>query len=197
MELLGQKLCASVILINIAKLPSIKVITIYILIRNVWECPFPASSLILWVLTLCDHFAIFANIIGKKWFFSILLTCICHIMRKVEHPFTCWISSIFAFVCTIRSYLLPIFIRSGILFYWFVVALCKLEKLVLSPWYKLQIFSQLVTCLFFFFWPQRAVCRILIPWPGIEPRPWHWKLRFLTTGTPGNSLSLVFLLNLR
>ena len=27
----------------------------------------------------------------------------------------------------------------------------------------------------------------LVPWPGIEPRPWQWKHWVLTTGPPGNS----------
>ena len=35
---------------------------------------------------------------------------------------------------------------------------------------------------FFFFWPCYMVCRILVPWPGIEPRPWQWKRQVLTTG---------------
>ena len=30
-------------------------------------------------------------------------------------------------------------------------------------------------------------CRILVPWPGIEPGPQQWKCRVLTTGLPGNS----------
>ena len=33
-------------------------------------------------------------------------------------------------------------------------------------------------------------CRILVPWPGIEPGPWQWKCRVLTTGPPGNFLEL-------
>ena len=31
-------------------------------------------------------------------------------------------------------------------------------------------------------------CGILVPWPGIEPHPLHWKPGVLTTGLPGNSL---------
>ena len=47
-------------------------------------------------------------------------------------------------------------------------------------------------CLFGFgvfvcFWPWCSACGILVPWPGIELRPWQWKLRVLTTGFPGNS----------
>ena len=30
-------------------------------------------------------------------------------------------------------------------------------------------------------------CRILVPWPGIEPGPWQWKRQVLTTKLPGNS----------
>ena len=37
------------------------------------------------------------------------------------------------------------------------------------------------------FWPWCSACGILVPWPGIELRPWQWKLRVLTTGFPGNS----------
>ena len=35
-------------------------------------------------------------------------------------------------------------------------------------------------------------CRILVPWPGIEPRPWPWKCQGLTTGPLGNSLENPF-----
>ena len=45
----------------------------------------------------------------------------------------------------------------------------------------------------FFFWPHCMACRILVPWPGIEPCPLQWKCRVLTTGLPGNSLVSLFL----
>ena len=32
-----------------------------------------------------------------------------------------------------------------------------------------------------------AVCGILVPWPGVEPRPLQWKRRVLTAGPPGKS----------
>ena len=41
-----------------------------------------------------------------------------------------------------------------------------------------------------FFWLHCKACRILVPWPGIESGPWHWKLWVLTTGPPGNSLEI-------
>ena len=31
-----------------------------------------------------------------------------------------------------------------------------------------------------FFWPPCAACGILVPQPGIEPRPWQWKHQVLT-----------------
>ena len=40
---------------------------------------------------------------------------------------------------------------------------------------------------FFFFG-----CRILVPWPGIEPMPLAVKARVLTTGLPGNSFGRGF-----
>lgn len=76
------------------------------------------------------YFVIFANVIGKKRFFNEVLFCIS--IRKVEHLFMCWILSILAFVHTMRSYLLPIFNKSWTFYYSFVVALCTLEKLILS-----------------------------------------------------------------
>ena len=43
--------------------------------------------------------------------------------------------------------------------------------------------------LIFSFWPGLSACRILVPQPGIKPRPQQWKLRLgvLTTGPPGKS----------
>ena len=40
---------------------------------------------------------------------------------------------------------------------------------------------------FFFFLPRCMACKILIPWPGIEPGPWQWKCRVLITRPLGNS----------
>ena len=34
----------------------------------------------------------------------------------------------------------------------------------------------------FFFWLCLVACRILVPWPGIEPRPWHWKCQSVAGG---------------
>ena len=38
-----------------------------------------------------------------------------------------------------------------------------------------------------FFWPPGEGCRILVPWPGIELTPLHWKLWVPTTGPLGKS----------
>ena len=37
-----------------------------------------------------------------------------------------------------------------------------------------------------------VACGILVPWPGIEQRPWQWKCRVLITGPPGNSPKITF-----
>ena len=39
----------------------------------------------------------------------------------------------------------------------------------------------------FLFQPSHTACGILVPTPGIEPKPRHWKLGVLTTGPPGRS----------
>ena len=45
---------------------------------------------------------------------------------------------------------------------------------------------------FFFFLLHQMACRILVPWPGTEPVPLHWKLGVLATGPPGKSLYIYF-----
>ena len=47
---------------------------------------------------------------------------------------------------------------------------------------------------FFFFQSCCAACEILVPGPGVEPGPWQWKHRVLTTGLPRNSLFILFLI---
>ena len=47
---------------------------------------------------------------------------------------------------------------------------------------------------FFFFWPCHITCRILVPWPGIEPQPQQWKLQVLTSERPENyEVTLIYL----
>ena len=40
-------------------------------------------------------------------------------------------------------------------------------------------------------WHMGNSLQILVPWAGIEPTPWQWKHRVLTTGLPGNSLDYI------
>lgn len=79
-ELLGQKLCTLVILINILKLPLEKVVTIYVLISD-WECPVPHIL----TSTVSSHTLWSSSILEVKHGFSVILFCISHIIRKVEH----------------------------------------------------------------------------------------------------------------
>ena len=48
-------------------------------------------------------------------------------------------------------------------------------------------YSGLSQTWFSFFCPHHVACGILVPQPGIEPRPQHWKRWVLTTGLPGSS----------
>ena len=41
-----------------------------------------------------------------------------------------------------------------------------------------------------FFWSYLASCRILVPWPGVEPRARQWKYQVLTAGPSGISMFL-------
>ena len=49
--------------------------------------------------------------------------------------------------------------------------------------------SDRASIFFFFFAAPGLTCSVwdLIPSPGIEPRPLHWRLRALATGLPGKS----------
>ena len=40
---------------------------------------------------------------------------------------------------------------------------------------------------YFYFCPHTVAWRILVPWPGIEPRLWQWNFWILTTGPLENS----------
>ena len=42
-----------------------------------------------------------------------------------------------------------------------------------------------------FIWLYCVACGIFVLWPRIEPRPWQWKHRVLTTGPPGNSQEMI------
>ena len=48
--------------------------------------------------------------------------------------------------------------------------------------------AMLLSLFFFSFRSHHAACRILVPQPGIELKPWQWKHWVLTPGSPGNSL---------
>ena len=43
-------------------------------------------------------------------------------------------------------------------------------------------------CLFvcLVFWLHHAACRVLFPWPGMEPAPLHWERQVLATGPQGS-----------
>ena len=51
---------------------------------------------------------------------------------------------------------------------------------------------------YLFIWLWLSSCRILVPWPGVEPTLLLWKHRVLTTGQLGNSpviIMLIFCIN--
>ena len=55
-------------------------------------------------------------------------------------------------------------------------------------------FITFLSCFFLLllFLPHCTVCRILVPRPGIEPRPQKWKCQVLTTELPENSHNFLF-----
>ena len=69
----------------------------------------------------------------------------------------------------------------------FLMNIWVYQVLVLQYIYIDKIMYFFPLFFYLFFWPRHVACRILVPWPGIEPRPRQWKRRVLTTGPPGNS----------
>lgn len=65
---------------------------------------------------------------------------------------------------------------------------CFLNSCFFSP-----VCIDYVRFLLFLFWRCHRVCRILVPQPGIEPRPWQWKRWIIPTRPPGNSLNFSFI----
>ena len=46
------------------------------------------------------------------------------------------------------------------------------KEIVYSRWWVLCLYSLILMMSFFFFWQHHTHCGILVPWPGIKPRPW-------------------------
>lgn len=62
------------------------------------------------------------------------------------------------------------------IFYSVVVVDCKCSWDFLERWWNLRLWIGKKTIFgnlffFFFFWARLTACRILVPWPGMEPRP--------------------------
>ena len=56
--------------------------------------------------------------------------------------------------------------------------------------HSVLVFVCLLGLFFFFFWVSHKGCGILVPRPGIKPRPWHWEWEVL-----GNSLGWTVLIS--
>ena len=75
------------------------------------------------------------------------------------------------------GYCTRIFISRIFIWFFYIISLY---------WYSLSdetLSSSLLLRFFlsFFFWPCHTACGILVPGPGIEPRPWQWKSWVLGT----------------
>ena len=75
-----------------------------------------------------------------------------------------------------------------------VFILCSdLSTLSLPPCFWLAVkwhrmITSYSTYYYYYFWSSLVASKILVPRPGIEPGPWQWKSRFLSTSPPGSSL---------
>ena len=106
-----------------------------------------------------------------------------------------------------------LFIHSSLLDIWIIFIFSAMKdypvmNIYLTPLHKhmlsflglnsrMQLLGQIVSFLstfffFFLFWPHHEAYGILVPWPGIVPGPWQWKLWVLTTGLSRNSLASLF-----
>ena len=107
-------------------------------------------------------------------------------------PFACWFSlSLSETDPTVSS--IPLLTLKGHDSYW-------IFRITISG----SLYSELIRDIkskfknnFFFFLPRCGSCRISVPWPGIEPRQWHWKHQVLITRSPGNSPNKKAFLHIR
>ena len=79
----------------------------------------------------------------------------------------------------IRTLFLLITFIYLLLFYWSIVDLRFVNFCCTAKWFSYTYIY------LFFFWPCHTTCGILIPQPGIETVPLHWKHKVLTTRPPG------------
>ena len=103
----------------------------------------------------------------RMW--TILVDVLCESEKNVHSAIVGWSINVSWLIVLLKSYI------SLLIFYLF----SYWEGFWKSP-------TVIVGCLIFF-WLHHAACRILIPWPGIEPHPLQWKHGVLITGLPGNS----------
>ena len=69
-----------------------------------------------------------------------------------------------SWVCIPALTLLGCYVKSGFIYYFF--------KLFIYYYFKLLLLFFILTFVFLiYFWPCLTACGILVPWPGIEPRP--------------------------
>lgn len=123
---LGQRVNAVIILLNVARFPSIVVVQFYISFSCVCKCPFPYR--------LTSRY-IFGNLIDKKWFHSIVLFYFSHILSKGKHLFI-WVRGIYIFSCE-----LPI---SGIVYIFLQNCLFSIGLLVFFI-FKNSLCSRVIT----------------------------------------------------
>lgn len=80
MELLSLRINLYVVLIHIIKFSSVDVI-ISSLPSNLWECPFLTAL----AQSALSSFWAFVNLMGEKWYFSLVLICMSLDFLKLDY----------------------------------------------------------------------------------------------------------------
>ena len=97
---------------------------------------------------IIKNFQVFENVIGLKWYLTVVLIYISLIMSDIEHLFIC-LRVIFVFFCELPVYMLCFFLLGYSPFLNFY-KLIKLKRLDFCEWYQLSILFSLFVVLLIF-----------------------------------------------
>ena len=141
------------------------------------------SYFVQWFFWVVSHSCSLENFYCSIWFFTECITIYLTILLLVN------IWNGVSFFATLNRTVLFRFLYMYFI-YAFLDMYCYICIFICIKWTKTlsrHVEGLAFEILIFFFLPHCTACRILVPPPGLNPCPLHWKHGLLITGPPGKS----------